>query len=242
MDQGCRWIPRWTGRSGARGGESVPGPTYPEGKLTRRAAFPQLLLANLCLIAYDNTLKPIHPDSKLISVHPKGAAWSYKVHLICSDPPEQEEYPDEDETTFAPLSEDEEAVFDALTFPSDHRSPRRNQTHFPTIIYEAPSGVPGSIAHLKPARVPSSTNPFPIPRPPNNGTDISGSSPYPGSWILSLQKTHKVGRVCVWDRPGYGFSESGSVELGQVADALWEALGKSGEKGPYLLVGDGYGG
>lgn len=174
-------------------------------------------------------------------MHPKGAAWSYKVHLICSDPPEKETLPDEDETTFAP-DEEAEAAFAALNFPSDHRQPRRNQTHFPTIIYEAPSGVPGSIAHLTPARVPSSTNPFPIPRPPNNGTDISGSSPYPGSWILSLQNTHKVGRVCVWDRPGYGFSESGSVELGQVADALWEALGKAGEKGPYLLVGDGYGG
>jgi hypothetical protein len=201
----------------------------------------QLLLANLCLTAYDNALSLPHEDSKLVTVHPKGSAWPYKVHLLCSDPPEEKKVPDDDDEGHTTLHGGD-VMENIFTFPSDHKAPRKNQTHFPTIIYEAPSGVPGSIAHLKPARVPSSTNPFPIPRPPNNGTDISGSSPFPGSWVISLQKSRKVGRVCVWDRPGYGFSESGPVELGMVADSLWEALGKAGEKGPYLLIGDGYGG
>jgi len=197
-----------------------------------------LLLANFCLTAYDNALKLPSKDSKMIAVRPQGAPWSYRVHLLCNDPPEEEGLPDD-----PPNDDDDHSSSSSLTtFPPTHRAPRRNTSDFPTIIYESPSGVPGSIAHLPPARVPSSPNPFPVPRPPNNGTDISGSSPYPGSWILDLQRTRKVGRVCVWDRPGYGFSESGPVELGLVADSLWEALREAGERGPYVLVGDGYGG
>jgi pimeloyl-ACP methyl ester carboxylesterase len=67
-------------------------------------------------------------------------------------------------------------------------------------------------------------------------------SPYPGSWIVALQASHKVARVCTWDRPGYGFSDTGPVELGMVAESLHLALEKSGEKGPFIVVGDGYGG
>lgn len=194
--------------------------------------FGQLLFANLCLTAYDNALPLPKDESKLVRVHPKGYPWSFNVHLLCTDPPKHGESDGDDDGTAT-----------LYNFPSDHRTPRKNHTHVPTIIYEAPSGVPGSIAHLKPARLPYKNNPFPVPRPPNNGTvDESQSSPYPGSWILSLQASHKVGRVCVWDRPGYGFSDSGSTELGQVADALQEALEKTGEKGPFILVGDGYGG
>ncbi len=33
-----------------------------------------------------------------------------------------------------------------------------------------------------------------------------------------------------------------SADLGLVADALHQALEKAGEKGPYVMVGDGYGG
>ena len=177
-------------------------------------------------------------DSKLIKVHPAGHPWPFSVHLLCTDAPP---HANESDPTFAmaDLTADLQVPF---TFPSDHKAPRKNHTHYPTIIYEAPSGVPGSLAHVRPARVKNPYNPFPQPTPPNNGTDINQVSPYPGSWILSLQKARKVSRVCVWDRPGYGFSDSGPVELGMVADSLQQALEKAGEKGPYILVGDGYGG
>ncbi|KAG8736695.1 hypothetical protein FRC10_009040 [Ceratobasidium sp. 414] len=64
-----------------------------------------------------------------------------------------------------------------------------------------------------------------------------------GEWLVNLREAGKVGRVCVWDRPGYGFSDnSASAEMGHVSDALWQALRHQGEEGPYILVGAGYGG
>ncbi|KEP54206.1 alpha/beta hydrolase family protein [Rhizoctonia solani 123E] len=64
-----------------------------------------------------------------------------------------------------------------------------------------------------------------------------------GDWVVNLRETGRVGRVCVWDRPGYGFSDNGpSAEMGHVSDALWQALQHEGEEGPYVLVGAGYGG
>ncbi|QRV94860.1 hypothetical protein RhiJN_22878 [Ceratobasidium sp. AG-Ba] len=64
-----------------------------------------------------------------------------------------------------------------------------------------------------------------------------------GDWVVNLRETGKVGRVCVWDRPGYGFSDnSASAEMGHISDALWQALEHNGEEGPYVLVGAGYGG
>ncbi|KAJ1302662.1 hypothetical protein OPQ81_002978 [Rhizoctonia solani] len=64
-----------------------------------------------------------------------------------------------------------------------------------------------------------------------------------GDWVVDLRETGRVGRVCVWDRPGYGFSDNGpSAEMGHVSDALWQALQHEGEEGPYVLVGAGYGG
>lgn len=195
----------------------------------------QFLIANLCLQAYDNTTPKLKEESKLISVQPEGYPWPFSVHLLCTDAPK---HANDSQPTLSGY----QTELDLLNFPSDHKSPRKNGTDFPTIIYEAPSGVPGSLSHVKPARVKNPYNPFPQPTPPNNGTDVNQVSPYPGSWILSLQQARKVGRVCVWDRPGYGFSDSGPVQLGMVADALQQALEKAGEKGPYVLVGDGYGG
>ena len=53
----------------------------------------------------------------------------------------------------------------------------------------------------------------------------------------------RVGRVCTWDRPGYGESDNApSAAMGFVSDALWEALDVNREEGPFLLVGAGYGG
>jgi len=64
-----------------------------------------------------------------------------------------------------------------------------------------------------------------------------------GEWVVNLRETGKVGRVRIWDRPGYGFSDNApSAEMGHVSDALWQALQHQGEEGPYVLVGAGYGG
>jgi len=71
----------------------------------------------------------------------------------------------------------------------------------------------------------------------------------PGRWLFDMQEKGHVGRVCVWDRPGYGFSEVlSSADLGMVADALYMVLDYQGEvkraeKGAgFMLVGEGYGG
>ncbi|KAJ9112734.1 hypothetical protein QFC22_006236 [Naganishia vaughanmartiniae] len=202
----------------------------------------QLLLCNLCLSAYDNTTPLLREESKLVSVQPKGYPWSYNVHLLCADPPKKGEAGEADPTFTMSLGDLDVLSGGGDQFPPDHKRPRKNTTHFPTILYEAPSGVPGSIAFLPPARVRNPNNPFPQPQPPNNGTEINQVSPYPGSWIVALQAAHKVHRVCVWDRPGYGFSDTGPVEFGQVVESLHQALERSGEKGPFILVGDGYGG
>jgi pimeloyl-ACP methyl ester carboxylesterase len=97
----------------------------------------------------------------------------------------------------------------------------------PTIIYESSSGVPGSLAVLDYPPIPSAED-----------------AHLPGQWLFDLQDKGQVGRVCVWDRPGYGFSEVlGNADLGKVADALWLALKAHGEtKSQLALVGEGYGG
>ena len=199
-----------------------------------------MLLCNLCLTAYDNTTPLLRPESKLIPVKPKGYPWTFNVHLVCADPPKKGSPEDAGPTLW-------ETDFESFNgggdqFPPDHKRPRKNHTHYPTILYEAPSGVPGTIAYLPAARVPNPNRRLPYPQPPNNGTEINQVSPYPGSWIVALQAAHKVARVCTWDRPGYGFSDMGPVELGMVAETLHQALTTSGEKGPFIVVGDGYGG
>ncbi|KAF1353636.1 hypothetical protein BDV97DRAFT_346984 [Delphinella strobiligena] len=51
------------------------------------------------------------------------------------------------------------------------------------------------------------------------------------------------GRWCVFDRPGYGWSDNAPSphSAGMSADALSEALAVSGEEGPWILVSAGYG-
>jgi pimeloyl-ACP methyl ester carboxylesterase len=104
--------------------------------------------------------------------------------------------------------------------------------HLPTIIYEPSSGIPGSLALLETPLVPSSVN-----------------ATNPGRWLFDMQAKGHVGRVCVWDRPGYGFSEVlSSADLGMVADALYKVLDSQGEVkkaetgAGFMLVGEGYGG
>ena len=108
--------------------------------------------------------------------------------------------------------------------------PRNRQR--PTIIYEPSSGVPGSLALLD------------TPLPP-----ASAEAENPGRWLMDMQEKGEIGRVCVWDRPGYGFSEVlAGADLGNVADTLYQVLESLGEikeaEGGvgFMLIGEGYGG
>jgi len=143
-----------------------------------------------------------------VTVKPPSSPWPVTVHLACTDPP--------------PTNRSE------LQSTLERNRGSRLKTQLPTIIYESPSGVPGSLALLD------------IPLPPG-----SEDSENPGRWIFDLQQQGGLGRVCTWDRPGYGFSEvMSNADLGGVADALWLALDQAGEsKGrKFMLVGEGYGG
>ncbi|ORY34831.1 hypothetical protein BCR39DRAFT_132887 [Naematelia encephala] len=159
-----------------------------------------LLLIDLSITAYDHGIALPSIHSRLVSVHPKNTPWATQVHLACMDPP-------------ANLTR--------------HQSLTRKPKTLPTVLYEPPSGVPGSLALLS------------TPLPP-----AGESAENPGRWILDLQAAGEVGRVCVWDRPGYGFSEvMSTADLGDVADALWAALSEANEaKSSFALIGEGYGG
>lgn len=63
-------------------------------------------------------------------------------------------------------------------------------------------------------------------------------------WIEELYHLNKIERYCVWDRPGYGWSESAPspVSLGIITEYLNEALRKEGIDGPFSLVGFDIGG
>ncbi|KAK6908529.1 hypothetical protein I204_06509 [Kwoniella mangroviensis CBS 8886] len=112
-----------------------------------------------------------------------------------------------------------------------HLACTSSNSSLPTIVYTSSSGVPGSLALL----------PSPLP-PANEGSEN------PGRWLFDLQEQGKVGRVCTWDRPGYGFSDVlSNADLGGIADSLWEALSNAGmvresKKEGLIMVGEGYGG
>jgi hypothetical protein len=111
------------------------------------------------LTAYDNATPLLRPESKLVPVKPTGYPWTFNVHLICADPPKKGSPEDAGPTLW-------ETDFETLSgggdqFPPDHKRPRKNHTHYPTILYEAPSGVPGTIAYLPAARTRNPNNPFP---------------------------------------------------------------------------------
>ncbi|KAI9639024.1 uncharacterized protein MKK02DRAFT_31286 [Dioszegia hungarica] len=108
--------------------------------------------------------------------------------------------------------------------------PFPHNSSLPTILYESPSGIPGSLALFD---------------HPVLETSASSRS-YPGSWLFEMQQNGTVGKVCIWDRPGYGFSQIlPGAELGLVADTLYTSLKSSGNIGKdekLVLVGEGYGG
>ncbi|CCG83784.1 protein of unknown function [Taphrina deformans PYCC 5710] len=63
-------------------------------------------------------------------------------------------------------------------------------------------------------------------------------------WAKEAQLQYKLGRVCYWDRPGYGWSDNAPspVTAGAVADALSEALIEAEIDGPFVLASHGIGG
>jgi pimeloyl-ACP methyl ester carboxylesterase len=69
-----------------------------------------------------------------------------------------------------------------------------------------------------------------------------------GVWSLQWRKIQDAmgqdSRICTYDRDGFGWSDVGSSRptAGQAADELSTLLERGGETGPYLLVGESYGG
>lgn len=63
-------------------------------------------------------------------------------------------------------------------------------------------------------------------------------------WIEELYHLDKIERYCIWDRPGYGWSDSAPspVSLGIITEYLLEALHAKGIEGPFSLVGFDIGG
>lgn len=64
------------------------------------------------------------------------------------------------------------------------------------------------------------------------------------SWSLVQPDVVTFARTCVYDRAGFGWSERGPLPrtAGRAADELHLALGRAGERPPYVLVGHSYGG
>ncbi|EOA89039.1 uncharacterized protein SETTUDRAFT_128984 [Exserohilum turcica Et28A] len=62
-------------------------------------------------------------------------------------------------------------------------------------------------------------------------------------WAYAAYKNGTISRYCYWDRPGYAFSDNAPSphSAGMSADALSEALARSGEEGPWILVSAGTG-
>ncbi|EMG45800.1 hypothetical protein SBY92_003418 [Candida maltosa Xu316] len=63
-------------------------------------------------------------------------------------------------------------------------------------------------------------------------------------WIEELHHLNKVERYCIWDRPGYAFSDSAPPpeSLGIVTEYLMEALDHEKIEGPFAVVGFDIGG
>jgi len=63
-------------------------------------------------------------------------------------------------------------------------------------------------------------------------------------WVEELFHLNKIDRYCIYDRPGYGFSDSSPspVSISIVSELLTEALRKQKINGPFTLVGFDIGG
>ncbi|KAJ1972504.1 hypothetical protein H4R35_004636, partial [Dimargaris xerosporica] len=75
---------------------------------------------------------------------------------------------------------------------------------------------------------------------------LSNEEGTPMTALIALQRSlvNRNRRVCLYDRPGYGWSESGYRMQApvQVVQNLKQALDKMGEKGPFIMAGYGAGG
>jgi pimeloyl-ACP methyl ester carboxylesterase len=71
-----------------------------------------------------------------------------------------------------------------------------------------------------------------------------GGGAFSFDWYLVQKQVQTFARVCSYDRPGYAWSDPGPQPLTfwQEAYELELALKLSGEKGPYILVGQSIGG
>ena len=72
----------------------------------------------------------------------------------------------------------------------------------------------------------------------------SGAQSYSIHWWLIQDEVAKFTRVCSYDRPGYGWSDSAPAMSSsqQVATLLHATLEAAGERPPYLMVGHSLGG
>src|SRR5215469_2490136 len=63
-------------------------------------------------------------------------------------------------------------------------------------------------------------------------------------WTLVQSRVSRFTRICTYDRAGYAWSDSGPMPrtFAQLNLELKDALGKLGERGPYVLVGHSFGG
>lgn len=64
------------------------------------------------------------------------------------------------------------------------------------------------------------------------------------SWVQELYHLNKIDRYCIYDRPGYGFSDSSPspVSISITADLLLEALNSKEINGPFQLISFDIGG
>ena len=72
----------------------------------------------------------------------------------------------------------------------------------------------------------------------------SGWEDWAPAWAVVQPKVAKFTRACSYDRAGAGFSDAGPMPRTSVrlADELHDALHKAGIAGPYVLVGNAFGG
>jgi pimeloyl-ACP methyl ester carboxylesterase len=72
----------------------------------------------------------------------------------------------------------------------------------------------------------------------------NGLGDFSFDWILVQTKVATFTRICTYDRAGYAWSEPGPLPrtFAQINLELHDALGKLGERGPFMLVGHSYGG
>src|SRR4051794_31564987 len=71
-----------------------------------------------------------------------------------------------------------------------------------------------------------------------------GFEEYSFDWKLVQEPVAKFTRICTYDRAGYAWSDPGPLprSFAQINLELRTALEKTGERGPYILVGHSYGG